>query len=470
MKLEIHKVFLFVALAWGLITVFIIPPFEVMDEQRHYIRAGAIAEGVWGCVDGKLKISEKKISLIGYSELGRIAFHKDQKFDFSRILNYREPETSGLVSVNGLCNTFPLGHAIAAVGIKLGDTVNNQLLGFYLGRISNLLVSVLIVCLAIKTIPLAKKTVFFLGLIPTATLFYSSVGYDGLILSSSFLMSAYSIRLNCRRKEGISWKEIITFFIIASPLAFIKPVYLPIVLASLFLVYFKMGIKQKFFILISFLALVLGVIFYLTHIFTLSYQLERIEMDASLKEQYFLETESTVRNTSGYVYDTSFQVQRILSEPTHFFSSMLYSIIIFFDGYLLTMLGITGWGGYSLRLSVYALILFNAVILVGQDVGKIKLSKFLSPSLFYTVLVSFVLIFASMYIFDTPKNIEVPIVLGVQGRYFLPLLLPLFLALQSAAKRKFLWLETNKAKWLVVVIQALVILGTIESYIGRYYV
>src|SRR3989304_4148719 len=307
MKLEIHKVFLFVALAWGLITVFIIPPFEVMDEQRHYIRAGAIAEGVWGCVDGKLKISEKKISLIGYSELGRIAFHKDQKFDFSRILNYREPETSGLVSVNGLCNTFPLGHAIAAVGIKLGDTVNNQLLGFYLGRISNLLVSVLIVCLAIKTTQFAKKTVFFLGLIPTATLFYSSIGYDGLILSSSLLLLSCSLRVYIQ--EGrIATQDLFLFGLLSIPQVIIKPVYLPVVAAVFLPVFATLTLKQRKMIVVWAVFATIFVLVYIANIFKLSMNLNTVEVESSLKEQNFLETESSIRKTSGYVYDISFQV------------------------------------------------------------------------------------------------------------------------------------------------------------------
>ena len=65
--MSIDKIFLFIALTWGLVTIFLVPPFEVMDEQRHYVRAGAIAEGVWNCTNGKLQISEKKIDLINYS-------------------------------------------------------------------------------------------------------------------------------------------------------------------------------------------------------------------------------------------------------------------------------------------------------------------------------------------------------------------------------------------------------------------
>ena len=166
--MSIDKIFLFIALTWGLVTIFLVPPFEVMDEQRHYVRAGAIAEGVWNCTNGKLQISEKKIDLINYSEVGRIAFKPREKFDLTTITNYKEPTGSGVVSVNsGLCSTPPLGHAIAAVGLKLGDLAGNQLIGFYLGRMANLLVSVYLVYLAIKTTPVAKKMLFFVGLIPT---------------------------------------------------------------------------------------------------------------------------------------------------------------------------------------------------------------------------------------------------------------------------------------------------------------
>ena len=85
-------------------------------------------------------------------------------------------------------------------------------------------------------------------------------------------------------------------------------------------------------------------------------------------------------------------------------------------------------------------------------------------------MLSIVLVFVSMYILDTPKDIKPSLILGVQGRYFLPLLLPLFLALQSLVKRKFFWLYAGRAKWLSAAILLLIILGTIESYIRRYYV
>jgi len=464
-----HKVYFSVALIWGLITVFLVPPFEVMDEQRHYVRAGAISEGVTNCVDGKLAISQRKLDLINYSDVARIAFKNGEKFSFSKVVNYREPKSSGSTLVySNLCGALPLGHLVAAVGIKAGDLINNQLAGFYLGRIVNLLVSVTLVSLAIKIAPFAKKTVFFVGLVPTAVFFQASIGYDSLILASSLLYFAYFLNIN--KQKTINGKQIFTTAVVAVPFVLIKPVYLPLLLVILFAVLGKMGYRQRLFFAISSALILLLVFARVFGAFGSSSSLNKIETNTNLQEHYFLETESSVRKTLGFTYSSKYQAERLFSEPQHFVVSFANSVLVFFFGYIITMLGITGWGGFPLNPTVYPLVIFLAILLVGADFGKTKISKNLSLGLFAGSMLSIVLVFVSMYILDTPKDIKPSLILGVQGRYFLPLLLPLFLALQSLVKRKFFWLYAGRAKWLSAAILLLIILGTIESYIRRYYV
>ncbi|OGM69194.1 hypothetical protein A3I55_00075 [Candidatus Woesebacteria bacterium RIFCSPLOWO2_02_FULL_42_10] len=469
MKLATYKVFLFTALAWGLVTIFLVPPFEVMDEQRHYVRAGAIAEGQWSCTNSKLQISEKKIDLINYSDIGRIAFNADQKFDFRKVFNYRELTTSEFVEVNsGLCYTFPLAHFVAAIGIKIGDLLNNQLVGFYLGRAVNLLVSVSLVAFSIKITPFAKKTMFFVGMIPTVVFFSSSIGYDSIILSSSLLFIAYSLKLHLQ-KERLKFRDLMLLGILSLPQVLIKPIYISTVAGVFFLVLSKREAKQRLITLLGCGLVFIVVLVYVAQIFVLSTGLNKID-SGSGKEHFFLETDSSVRQTLGFTYSSKYQAERLFSEPQHFVVSFANSVLVFFFGYIITMLGITGWGGFPLNPTVYPLVIFLAILLVGADFGKTKISKNLSLGLFAGSMLSIVLVFVSMYILDTPKDIKPSLILGVQGRYFLPLLLPLFLALQSLVKRKFFWLYAGRAKWLSAAILLLIILGTIESYIRRYYV
>src|SRR3989344_4097797 len=349
MKLATYKVFLFTALAWGLVTIFLVPPFEVMDEQRHYVRAGAIAEGQWSCTNSKLQISEKKIDLINYSDIGRIAFNADQKFDFRKVFNYRELTTSEFVEVNsGLCYTFPLAHFVAAIGIKIGDLLNNQLVGFYLGRAVNLLVSVSLVAFSIKITPFAKKTMFFVGMIPTVVFF-----------------SAYSLKLHLQ-KERLKFRDLMLLGILSLPQVLIKPIYISTVAGVFFLVLSKREAKQRLITLLGCGLVFIVVLVYVAQIFVLSTGLNKID-SGSGKEHFFLETDSSVRQTLGFTYSSKYQAERLFSEPQHFVVSFANSVLVFFFGYIITMLGITGWGGFPLNPTVYPLVIFFAILLVGAD-------------------------------------------------------------------------------------------------------
>ncbi len=40
-----QKIFLFISIIWGVLTIFVIPPFQVPDEPNHFLRAYQIADG-----------------------------------------------------------------------------------------------------------------------------------------------------------------------------------------------------------------------------------------------------------------------------------------------------------------------------------------------------------------------------------------------------------------------------------------
>ena len=61
MKYNIEKIFVFLALIFGLLYVFILPPFQSVDEGNHFFRTYQISTGRF------IPKENSKISLNGFS-------------------------------------------------------------------------------------------------------------------------------------------------------------------------------------------------------------------------------------------------------------------------------------------------------------------------------------------------------------------------------------------------------------------
>jgi len=133
--------------------------------------------------------------------------------------------------------------------------------------------------------------------------------------------------------------------------------------------------------------------------------------------------------------------------------------------YYLTMIG--GWNTQPMIIIIFSIILFIAVF--GKNNNEIdekdviKLEKRDKILISLAILLSVLLIFVGLYIPWTRACFTY--VEGVQGRYFLPVLLPLILILE---KNKFYYDIKNKNSrlmYLIVLMYIPVYINTISSYI-----
>jgi uncharacterized membrane protein len=85
------------------------------------------------------------------------------------------------------------------------------------------------------------------------------------------------------------------------------------------------------------------------------------------------------------------------------------------------------------------------------------------------IVVTGVLVFAGMYVLDTPVNF--PVVMGVQGRYFTPLIYPIGLVVEGGLQQ--IKVKKKKEKWwkkaVVIGWWVVVAAGTVGSVWDRYY-
>ncbi|OFY47411.1 MAG: hypothetical protein A2W85_01745 [Bacteroidetes bacterium GWF2_41_31] len=155
-----HRMFLLIAIIWGLIMIFIIGPLQIPDETNHFFRAYQVSQFKF--------MPEVKNNILGgelpssfwilISNFSNIPYHAEEKLSFALI------DSSLRVKVNPDETTFmlfsntalysPIPYIPQATGISIGKLFSlPPLILLYLGRLFNLALWIIMVYTAIKNYP-----------------------------------------------------------------------------------------------------------------------------------------------------------------------------------------------------------------------------------------------------------------------------------------------------------------------------
>jgi uncharacterized membrane protein len=291
----------------------------------------------------------------------------------------------------------------SALGIKLGDIfTNSPLFIFYCGRLFNFVFSFFVLLYALKIIPKHKQIFLLVVFIPMFVQQSVSFSYDAILNSLCVLIVAYLIKF-FNQTEEITTKELIIYSLCSLVILDIKLPYILIPLLILFVGKDKLGKDQKKKIMR--IALFLGVIL-------LSYFVANYIASLDLPKRID-EVSAVKRNTISGLIKSPTKIFRIMKATARGHASEYYS----------NMIACFGWLRYSFddRLIMFCYLMFGVAILA--DDTKLRLKKRIINIGLIGLL--FGGIFLSMYLSWTPYNSLM--IEGVQGRYLLPLLLPLFI-------------------------------------------
>ena len=197
-----EKLFLFLGLVFGLIWVILVPPFEAPDDPRHYIRAYMVSEGrvlVKNNDDKKAMGEDFPVEILQmYDATGadQVKFHPNEKQSLDKLkAAFAVKASSGQKVFLDISNTglySPLVYAGPAAGIFLGRILDLPLLyGYYLGRLGNLIVLLLLGYWAIRFTPVLKWTMFVFCLMPILFNEAASNSSDVTVIGISLLFIAY---------------------------------------------------------------------------------------------------------------------------------------------------------------------------------------------------------------------------------------------------------------------------------------
>ena len=397
-----QKYFLILAGIFGIMSVFLVPPFQRSDEINHFRRVEEISNGqfIGTNLDGKRG---------GYlpADLGRITYELNSKGiqdDRSKLQDVGEIfKTLGFAPSVAVFTEYknpswpypPVLYLPQAIGAVLAKVSQRTMVTFYLSRLFNLFFWAFAVYLAISITPCFKWGFFMLALLPTSLQQAASVSPDALINGVSFLWFAFIFKFSMDRdKILLGSRDLVVLLIFSLLLILSKAVYSPLVLLLLFIPSDKFGSKVRYFSFLTSIVLIdciAGYAFWHWSVNSFS---------------------SLGGSAAGVAPETVSKIGFILNNPVSSFKGYFNEVL---TKALFSRQFIPGVFGGVVFLTTLLVFITNheggAVEIMTREKG------ILAALLFSVTLLIF-------YVFLSPDSVKV--VDGVQGRYFIPIGIGIF--------------------------------------------
>lgn len=416
-----HYFFAVLAGFFGLILVFLTPPFQAPDEYAHFYRAYQVSEGGLISVKenqrvgGYLPISLKKLGAVTSEG---IPFNPEKKMSAERFqegwnvrLNQRE---RAFIDFNNtaLISFVPYSHQAAAISLGRFFT-DRPLVLFYIGRFSNLVLWFIIAFWAIRIIPIGKWILFAVFLMPMNFFLAASMSYDAFTNAAASLIVALTINYRFEISKHINLKQILFFSLVALALSLSKFAYMPLVLLF-FIIPVNRFPDRRTWLKMGALVLIPSLIAWAAWSFIAS------NLFISFENYH-----ETFRVGSALVpgVEPLEQFKYVLQAPLRFIWMMTVSLVEarFWE----SMIARLGW----LDTSFPGWFIFSWVMILGLSVaveqrgGRALQSR---TRIFMFFVTGFSIILFHLLLYMQWNHVGASHLSGVQGRYFIPVL-PLFL-------------------------------------------
>ena len=382
--------------------LFLYPALQVPDEKYHFSNAYSLSQYDFTKTpysNQKKKIeTSKNFKCLLYAS-ATIEDYLDNVSDKERLINcFKSEEKVYRKSINDVSYSKIVAYIVPAFGIKIGSLfTKSPIILFYIGRLFNFALSFLILIYALKKLPKYNNLILLVIMIPTFIQQMISYSYDSLLNALCILVMCLLIKFNNDKK--IDKKELIIYIISSLIIYNIKAPYILIPLLILFIDKGKFGIKNK-------------KIKYIITLLLISYFGSKL---LNIFPTIGKEVSTVVSTNSGS------NLSYLVHNPIRILSIAKNTIILRGKWYFITMIGSLGWLRYQLDdfiIITYILILLLVTMSYQNNISKQKriLSLIIMSGLLFGI-------FLSMYI--GWSSYKLYYVEGVQGRYFLPLIIPI---------------------------------------------
>jgi uncharacterized membrane protein len=444
--IEPTTAFVFLGIVFGGLFVFLTPPFGVPDEKEHLYRAFQVSEGQLlagkheGKLGGFLPVSlQKCANLVPYLHDRKSKIKPEEIWKLFEVpLNSKD---RGFLRFRyGRYSLVP--YIPQSAGIGLGRLLALPPIALlYLGRMTNLVFWIVLVWSAIKITPIFKWVFLLLALTPMSIYMAASLSADCPTNALAFLATALFLNCAFREDNPIRRIDILVILLVTVCLSLSKVAYFPMTLMYLFIPAGRVGSTKKFLALFALLLFVNVAV-------AAAWNLSVTDLAA----------------LSSRPDDPARQIELIRSDLSAFLLVLLRTIRCFYYFLAKSFIGILGIHDQHLpqgHPELWGLLLLAVALIESkQNVSVGIKTKLISA---FIILATVLVILTLTYIYWCPVGHN--IVVGVQGRYFIPLG-PLLLLLFYNNKLK---LQDKSLPLFLVLCTIISLAVSLNTVINRFY-
>lgn len=411
----LEKLLLAALCAATLFFAILTPPFQAPDENQHYMKALLLSQG------GVL--TQRRGDAIGADlprsavDLHAVDFPTDvpatpRLFNPAMIRQAQTADTArpgmAFADFPNVASYAPTLYAPGAAGLLIGEMLDlSRMDGFYVGRIVNALAGLVLLIAALNLLPFGRNAMLTTALLPTFAYQTGSLSPDAMINSLAFLGLALALRVGFM---GATPTRSFALCAMAPLLALAKGVYLPMMAAGL-----RWPPHHRYGrVVLILIGMMLGVMAFIGW------------MQYSGGSQALYHIMSRKTGQTMMTAPLADQLAVILSDPIGYARILISSVVERAPVYALQIVGRFGWNAILLPLLAYPI----AAIMIGAGILNGCGARFgIGQRLWWLAVAGGValLIETAMYLTGTPLGADY--IQGTQGRYFLPVLPLVLIAL-----------------------------------------
>lgn len=434
-QVRVERVYLVVALVWGVLLVFVTPPLQSFDELAHYYRAWSVAEAQLVVpASGSITLpigADDLTKRFPYAPIAR----GEQKVDIHTVwaqlgapLGSRSVQSSSFAASYG-----PIGYLPQAAGITVSRILGGSpLLALYLARLCNLAVAVLLTYFGLRLLPFARLAVCLVALLPMTMMEMASVSPDALLLGGCIFFSG--LVFACASKALLSRRDIALLAFSAVVLLNAKPGYAVLSLLLLLLMPRQFGSRLRYFVTVFGSIIASGLL-----------ALVFLKLASNQTQTLIL-----MMGADNHINSME-QLKHVLVHPFAFARAIGATINQLGTFFLRQSVAAYAWGQLNIgdAVMLVAAVGVAAVLAAGE---RVSLPRWRRGVVLAVALLAFVVVSLALYMGSTA--VASPVIIGLQGRYFTPSVVLGFIGLAGFPFRK---------RWLVPVVVGVVILLLIVS-------
>lgn len=388
--------------------VMLTPPFQVPDEVQHFYRAYQLselhirAEVQSGVAGGRLPSSLQQLVKASVYTPDGMAYPAAPA-PITKTMQLRsiplDSSTRQFVAFPGSAFYSPLPYLPQVLGIAVGRAMGAGPLSLlYLGRLLNCLVALALLGLAVYLMPFDEELVILAGLLPMSLYLYASLSPDAAVIGCALVFSALAIAAGARG----NWKiwELWAAAIAAAVFCSVKPVYVPMLLAPVVPGVFRPGNIAR---VIRSHGVLLGTVLGVT-------------------TSWLLFAKSTMTTPLSGAHPSA-QISIILHHPMVLIRVLVHTLDI---GTLVNLyvqgVGVFGWLTVKLQPGIVYVLPIASIFLLWRMGIRGPVERSVERAIWQLLLTvsSAALVVIAIYL--TWAHVGQESAMGVQGRYFIPLI------------------------------------------------